>query len=253
MKTQPIKTIDVLQITDTHLFADPSAVLKGVNTSATLERVLGVIERDHQQAACMLVTGDLSQDETAESYHRLRDRLSALGMPSYWLPGNHDRPDLLAAANPTALQTQLIFGNWQILLLNSRVAGEVFGYLDDAQLQLLTTALQQNPDKHTLLALHHHVAPVASAWMDGSLVQNADALARVLALHSNVRGIIHGHVHQAKEYTFANLPVMATPSTCVQFAPDSDEFLLDKQRPGFRILKLHDDGKIVSKVVRVGE
>ncbi len=248
-----MKTIDVLQITDTHLFADPGVTHKGVNTSASLERVLGVIERDHQHAACVLVTGDLSQDETEDSYRRLHDRLSVFDVPCYWLAGNHDLPDLMAAVNPAALRTQVIFANWQIVLLNSRMAGAVFGHLDDTQLQLLATALQQNPDKHTLLALHHHVAPVNSSWMDGSLVQNADELARVLAPHSNVRGIIHGHVHQAREYTFANVPVMATPSTCVQFAPNSDEFLLDTRSPGFRVLKLHDNGEIESNVVRVGE
>ena len=248
-----MKTIKVLQITDTHLLADPGGRHKDVDTAATLERVLAVIERDHQNADCLLVTGDLSQDETQGSYHRLDALLSALGMPCYWLAGNHDRPELMAAVNPAALQTQLMLGNWQILLLNSRVDGEPHGYLDDAQLQMLTTGLQQNPDKHTLLALHHHLVPVDSPWMDCSILRNADQLARVLAPHSNVRGIIHGHVHQAREYTFADLPVLATPSTSVQFAPGSEEFQVDSQMPGFRILKLHDDGRLESEVIRVGE
>ena len=248
-----MNTIKVLQITDTHLFADPSARHKDVDTAATLGRVLAIIERDHQNAACLLVTGDLSQDETQASYHRLDALLSALGMPCYWLAGNHDQPELMAAANPAALQTQLMLGSWQILLLNSRVDGESYGYLDDAQLQMLTAGLQQNPDKHTLLALHHHVAPVNSPWMDSTSVKNADQLAQVLAPHSNVRGIIHGHVHQARDYTFADLPVMATPATSVQFAPDCDEFQVDSLMPGFRVLKLHDDGKVESEVVRVGE
>ncbi|MFK0569707.1 3',5'-cyclic-AMP phosphodiesterase [Endozoicomonas sp.] len=245
--------IRVLQITDPHLFADASATLMGINTSATLDAVLAKVHSDFQAIECLLVTGDLTQDDSEASYRHLTEKLSTLKAPGYWLCGNHDQPGLMTAVNPSAMKKQVLLGKWQILLLNTRVDGEVFGYLSDSELALLDSYLAQEPDKHCLLALHHHPAPINSQWMDSSMLKNPDDLALTLSQHSNVRGIIHGHVHQARDYEFCGLPVMATPSTCVQFAPESDEFLADTRQPGFRVLDLMPDGQIESQVIRISD
>lgn len=245
--------IRILQITDPHLFADSRSTLMGVNTSATLDKVLAKVQSDYQDATCLLVTGDLTQDDSEASYLHLKEKLSKLRAPSYWLRGNHDQPDLMNAISPSSMQKQVILGKWQILLLNTQVDGEVYGYLSEAELKLLDNYLAQEPDKHCLLALHHHPAPINSQWMDSIMLKNPDDLARVLSRHHHVRAIIHGHAHQARDYNFCTLPVMATPSTCVQFAPESDEFLADTRQPGFRVLDLLPDGRIESLIVRISD
>lgn len=244
--------IRVLQISDPHLFANPDATLIGVNTSATLDEVLTTIQRDYPNMASLLVTGDLSQDHSQASYGHLQEKLSKIAAPHYWLPGNHDRPDLMAAISPFAMQKRVILGNWQIVMLNTQAEGEVSGFLSTTELQRLDSYLKESPDRHTLLACHHHPAPINSQWMDDIMLQNPDDLAAIIARHQNVKGIIHGHVHQAREYAFCHLPVMATPSTCVQFAPESDVFRVDTRQPGFRVLDLLADGQIETLVVRVG-
>ena len=45
--------------------------------------------------------------------------------------------------------------------------------------------------------------------------------------------------------------VMATPSTCVQFKPNSDDFALDTLSPGWRELELKADGEIATQVRRL--
>ena len=245
--------IRVLQITDPHLFADPNSTLMGINTSETLDEVLAKIQSDYQEMACLLVTGDLTQDDSEASYQHLKEKLFQVQAPCYWLRGNHDQPHLMEAVDPSAMQKQVILGDWQIVLLNTQVEGKIHGYLSETELELLETCLRQDPDRHTLLAIHHHPAPINSRWMDQIMLKNPDDLARVIAHHDNIRGIIHGHVHQARKYQFCDLPVMATPSTCVQFAPGSDKFLADTRQPGFRVLDLLPDGQIESHIVRVRE
>jgi len=44
---------------------------------------------------------------------------------------------------------------------------------------------------------------------------------------------------------------MASPSTCVQFAPGSMNFRADDRPPGYRWLELHRDGRIDTGVSRV--
>ena len=243
----------ILQITDPHLFACPNARLMGVNTAATLDQVLGIIISDYLDADCLLVTGDLSQDNSAASYRYLKEKLTLLGMPHFWLCGNHDQSELMEQINPTAMNKQIILQEWQILLLNTQQDGEVFGHLSQAELEYLDRCLLDNHHKHSLLAMHHHPAPINSWWMDQIMLKNSEELAQILARHHNIRGIIHGHTHQARDYRFADLSVMATPSTCVQFAPHSDQFCVDTLQPGFRVLDLHPDGKLDTHVVRVSD
>jgi Icc protein len=45
--------------------------------------------------------------------------------------------------------------------------------------------------------------------------------------------------------------VMATPSTCIQFKPNSNDFALDKTSPGWRELELCADGTVKSAVKRL--
>ncbi|NJR64597.1 MAG: 3',5'-cyclic-AMP phosphodiesterase, partial [Leptolyngbyaceae cyanobacterium CRU_2_3] len=43
-----------------------------------------------------------------------------------------------------------------------------------------------------------------------------------------------------------------TPSTCVQFSPNSDEFAIDPEgQPGWRLLTLYPDGRYETVVQRV--
>jgi Icc protein len=44
---------------------------------------------------------------------------------------------------------------------------------------------------------------------------------------------------------------MATPATCAQFKPRSDDFALDDKPPGYRVLELMPDGSIATEVVWV--
>ena len=44
---------------------------------------------------------------------------------------------------------------------------------------------------------------------------------------------------------------MATPATCFQFGPGSQDFSLDTAAPGYRWITLHADGDISTQVVRV--
>ena len=45
--------------------------------------------------------------------------------------------------------------------------------------------------------------------------------------------------------------MLSTPSTCVQFEPESDEFSVEKIPPGYRWMQLNPDGSIDTRVSRV--
>ena len=73
----------VAQITDTHLFAEVDRTWKGLSTAHTLQKVLDRLQQIQPPPDLLLLTGDLSQDETPESYQRLVSLIAPLGIPAY--------------------------------------------------------------------------------------------------------------------------------------------------------------------------
>ncbi len=68
----------VAQITDTHLFAKDEQQMLGVRTHDSLQAVVAHLSLLRPLPNILLLTGDISQDETKESYQRLKDILSPL-------------------------------------------------------------------------------------------------------------------------------------------------------------------------------
>ena len=65
------KTVRILQLTDTHLFADPGGRLLGQNTRHTLELALDLATGTSDGFDLVLLTGDLVHDESWEGYDYL--------------------------------------------------------------------------------------------------------------------------------------------------------------------------------------
>ena len=60
----------LVQVTDTHLYADTSHVLVGMNCDEGLRDVIDLIRKKEDVIAGVLLTGDASQDNSAASYLR---------------------------------------------------------------------------------------------------------------------------------------------------------------------------------------
>ena len=76
---------------------------------------------------------------------------------------------------------------WQILLLDSQVFGVPHGELSDYQLDWLETKLAAEPNRNTLLLLHHHPLPAGCSWLDQHSLRNSAALDGVLAKFPRVK------------------------------------------------------------------
>ena len=243
----PSGTLRVLQLSDPHLFADPEGRLLGLKTLETLDQVLEQAQKTLPPMDLALVTGDLVHDASQEGYSLLQERLATLGMPTYCIPGNHDDPALLSSClngNPVSTTNHLQQNNWLVVLLDSKMPGNEKGLLNSGELDKLESILGGNPDKHTLVCLHHNPVPVGSGWLDTMQLENADDFFSIIDRHQHVRGVIWGHVHQAFESERNGVRLIGTPSTCFQFAPQTTEFALDEKPPGCRWLALLPNGEI---------
>lgn len=243
----------VVQISDLHICADPNEQLAGINSRQTLHRVLESIAASVHRSVPLLLTGDIAAHGELAAYQWLNQVLLATGREVYWLPGNHDQLPLLQAGLADFPRCRRVsLAGWQLLLLNSAEPGSAAGKLGGEELRWLQAELEQSRASHLLLALHHPLAAVGSAWMDAMRVADSDSLAALLADERRLRGVVCGHVHQQSCVDWCGYPQLSAPASCFQFAPGSDEFALDSAaRPGYRVLQLHADGRIESEVVWV--
>lgn len=250
-------TTRILQLTDCHLMADPRAELKGICTRALFERVLAAVRTRHGALDRLIVTGDLTHDEQLATYESLRELLLPWLPRLRLIPGNHDHRERMRQAFPERIQPlgqRNVFvedvGGWRLLGLDSHVPGELHGRLGDEQRAWLDEQLTAHPGS-AVVFLHHPPILVGCEWLDRIGLQDAPELLALVRRHANVRAVVCGHVHQ--ERTVAEPPAMifTSPSTGVQFRTETISLEVDPVPPGFRVLELHPDGRIVSWVERV--
>jgi Icc protein len=245
------RVLRIAQVTDTHLEQQHGGRLLGMDTDASLVHVLDLVRAGAPDV--VLATGDLANHGTDEAYARVRGHFESLGVPWFWLPGNHDDPGAmmrgLGAGVPMA--RSVVAGDWQLVLLDSTVPGQVGGRLGAGELALLDALLERREAPHALVCLHHQPVPIGCAWLDEQRVEDGHAFLAVLARHPCVRAVVWGHVHQEFDEHRGAIRLLASPSTCIQFARHSEGFRVDESAPGMRWLELAPDGGVDTRVERV--
>lgn len=252
----PKRPFKIIQITDTHLMASEEAALLGVKTQHSLRLIIDHIKNNEQKVDSIILTGDLSQDGSLASYEMLSELVSQVNVPTYFVPGNHDNPDILTQAFPLNMvltDRHIQLGNWQLVLLDSQVVPEVQGRIGEIGLNFLQMTLEKHPDHYTIVGLHHPPVAVGSAWLDNINLENKEAFWVCIEGFQNVKLVISGHVHQENEIPHGSCKALTTPSTCFQFKSKSEDFALEELPPGYRWINLYDDGRYETGVVRLPE
>lgn len=169
--------------------------------------------------------------------------------------------------------------------LGARQLGELRGLL--SQLSAAAGAasaptLEARPmqPRYVLVCVHHNPLPTGARWMQDIGLRDGAELLSTLQQFDCARAVVHGHIHhqferavgrdriddhefesevidarvdhQVERQGRGSPAVLGTPSTCVQFAPHSEDFAVDARQPGYRWFRLHADGSFETGVERVG-
>jgi Icc protein len=245
--------VRLLHLTDTHLFGDPQARLRGVDTLGSLRACVEHARREALPAEAILVSGDVVHDDPG-GYASLELLLAPLATPTLVVAGNHDLPDEMhARLDRPPFQTRGVFtaGNWRVLLLETWFAGSARGEgrLGEPALADLDAELARHRDVHVLLCLHHPPLLMDAPDLDTLRLTDAGALTDLVARHRQVRAVLWGHAHQALDVLRDGVRWMCTPSTCFQFRTRAPGFASDSRAPGYRVLDLAPDGGLATEVV----
>jgi Icc protein len=243
--------LTLVQVTDTHLTGDSDGTLLGMNTERSARQVIEAALAS-QQPDCVLVTGDIAADGQAAAYEQLNGFFNHR-VPTLWLPGNHDDVRAQKGAYRDHLKRRVVGRHWDVLMLETQVAGKVGGYFSSAELEALQRAVADAAagDKSLLIATHHPLRALQSTWLDEQAVSNASAALTIMQALSDRVVVVSGHVHQESDAVVQGVRMLTTPSTCIQFAPQSHDFALDDKQPGYRRIVLQPNGQIETQVIRI--
>ena len=221
----------LLQLSDLHVVAPGALVSRVLDTPALLRNAIDVLMPRLDAIGpleAVLITGDVSDDGSAESYVTARAELDRLGLPILVVPGNHDRReglreafrDLPGIPGAGLIEWVIDLGDTRVVGLDTLVEGQGGGRLRAESLDLLSRAIEGAGDRAVVVALHHPPLRTGIRFMDAIGLEN---LADLAAAMSNYAGSIHfvaGHVHGVFQGRIGQHPVATAPSLCSAFALD---------------------------------
>ncbi len=247
-------SLRLLQLSDCHLQSDPTDGYRGIDPELNLQRILRTA-REWQPEALVL-SGDLADHATTNTYQRLNDYIAELKLPVMAFPGNHDDFSLMQTALTDSAFTWLnpwVIDGWQLVWLDSNLAERPEGELDASKLAVLDNI---DPELPTLLFLHHQPVEVGTPWIDRFKLTNPQLLWQWLSTHTHqIQAIAWGHIHHGwvgeKMINDRPIQLLGAPSTSACAMPGCIEFELDLRGPRMRWFNLLDSGQIQTGLLSV--
>jgi 3',5'-cyclic AMP phosphodiesterase CpdA len=209
-----MSALKLIVLSDLHL-GPPGAAVNGLDTGERLAEAVAVINRDHADAAMVLVAGDLADRGEPEAYRHLRDRLAPLAIPVHLTLGNHDdRNAFLSVFGPGLddalgrVSKALDTGGYRIILLDTSEPGLVGGRLCQGRMDWLAARLDEAEERPVIIVQHHHANPLFLP-VDAIMLEAAQEYLDLLKRHPDIRQVIAGHVHLPTTAVWQGIP-MAT-------------------------------------------
>ena len=253
----------VAQITDLHIGFDGKDNACG--NTLRLHEVVKSLRALKLQPDLILVTGDLVEHGETWSYELLKAELDQFDWPYHMALGNHDRRAAFRGVFPDQpfegdfLNYTLEDGPLRIIVLDTLARGRHGGGFCAVRTQWLERKLSEQPERPTLIALHHPPVRTGIAWMTANIdrpwVKN---LTSVISKHKQVVHMVSGHIHRPIFTRFAGTTLSVCPAVAPQVKLELAD--IDPSRPDDRILLTEDppgfclhhwrDGQMTTHVAR---
>ncbi|QGX99225.1 phosphodiesterase [Roseovarius faecimaris] len=221
----------LLQLSDLHVVA-PGQLCSGVlDTCALLRAAIDRLIAMRPALGALdgvLITGDVSDDGSPESYAFARAELDRLGLALLPLPGNHDnRAAFRAGFGDLEIMPEQGLIDWaadvadcRVIGLDTLVEGQGGGRLRAESLDFLAAELDMAGGRPVIVALHHPPLRTRIRFMDAIGLDNVPALEKVLERAPQDVTVLAGHVHRVHLGRVGRHSVMTAPSVCSAFALD---------------------------------
>ena len=228
--------VKLIQLSDLHLVPPGKLTSKVLDTNSILEETINEILRKKDyfgKIECVVVTGDVSDDGSIESYLSAHEKLIKLNVPFLVIPGNHDLRNPMRevfnehvefSTNSSQFDWVFKYEETVIVGLDSLVEGENFGFLEKTSLEFLSNQLSIHNGSDIVLLIHHPPIKTGIYFMDKIGLTNSSDLAECLKVTNHPVRILCGHVHGVYHGLLGIHPVVSAPSVCSAFEFNRKKF-----------------------------
>lgn len=205
----------LLHLSDLHL-AKPGVLQYGsVDTTAALHDLLALVPNQWHPDV-VVVSGDISNDDSAHSYESALDIVGAWAKrheaPVAWVPGNHDNTDTVELLHRPEhghhLRGAVTVGRSRLVLVDTRVPRRGFGRLPDSTAGL---DLFDDTEQDRVLVMHHPPLPAPSALHHALRLRGLERWEEAVTA-AGVTLVLCGHHHVATRGTWAGADVLVGPA-----------------------------------------
>jgi len=255
----------IAQLSDMHIRPEGQLLFDRIDTAAYLERAVAHVLTLDPRPDVVIMTGDLVEAGKPEEYERLRRLIAPLPMPVYLIPGNHDGRESMRAAFadkgylPASgfLHYAVEDGPVRLIALDTLVEGKGHGALAEEQLAWLEARLGEQPDRPTMLFMHHPPFECGIETFDRTrLNEGSERLAELVQRHGNVERAVCGHVHRPIQVRWAGTMASIAPSTAHQATLDLHEhsrLTMMMEPPAIALHQWRPGTGLVTHVSYIGE
>lgn len=196
----------IAHLTDLHVRPRGLPAIRAAETNLLTERALRAVRDLRPRPDALIISGDLTNNGLPAEYACLAEMLARLvEMPIYVIPGNHDdraamREHLAhlpgVTSDPEFIQYTVDNLPVRLVMLDSWIKGSAAGELCDKRLAWLDRTLAAEPDKPTMVVVHHPSFPCGIRHMDQIILRDPAAFNAIIAGHPQVARVLFGHHHR---------------------------------------------------------
>ncbi len=252
----------IAQITDLHIGARGETFFGGYEPAGAVAGVVARLNALDPRPDLVLLTGDVTENPTPAAYAEARGLLAPLELPMAAIPGNHDNRDLfrevmlaLGARVGDGRFLQLDFHAGPLRLIGLDTVEDALapgGRLCEERLQWAAARLDEEPERPTVIAMHHPPFATGIGGMDRIGCANGDALAAIVAGRRNIRRVLCGHVHRAVTADWAGTTATICPAVAWELRLDLHDDAApvhQRQTPAFQLHRAAPDGHLLTHTV----
>ena len=229
----------LLHLSDLHLCSNSETVIYGVNPYENLQRAIRKIQSIEKPIDLCVVTGDISNDGSKESYELADMLLSSLPFPIFVTNGNHDNYHNLVDVqhHKICFQHELTFQGIEFVFLNSVAIAEdgsnrSKGMLSTSEIDRLTRL--SFLDKPAIIIMHHPVLSSGS-WMGRRILINRELFLSIVNTTPQIIAVLSGHNHCSSKNYVNHCFYSTSPSVSTTYSKNLSPYE-EAFTPGFDLL-----------------
>lgn len=250
--------IRIVHLSDIHMTKNGEPIW-GVDVKRSFDLAIDKISEMKQDIDAIIVSGDISDNGSIESYQYVDSAFRKIGVPTYCCPGNHDNIEVLRYVCERGfikIPQSVNIKGWKFIFLNSVVPdneelgkNKARGYLDAVSLKELEENIIKTAENIVIVLHHPPIEP--GGWLNRKLLDNREEFNAIIRKYKQVKLVMYGHTHYNLQLKLEGILYSSPSSIGFAFDKKLPKFEIAKGQEGYNVLCLSSKAMLCSNILLV--